>query len=315
MRNGPVHRPPRGPAIVPAVSRRMERMAISAVQFVGRTGPAGKASRHQSIYFTASMELRMKQNLVKQKIRRGEPTIGTWLSIPSPVAAERMALAGFDWLTIDLEHAPTNWETAMAMCAVVGAQGCAPWVRVPSSSDENIKRALDLGAMGIVAPMVTSPEQARAVVASCKYPPDGVRSLAGGRNDAAWGTDSPTYFKQANNEIFVCVQIENVHSVEHAEEILAVPGIDCAFVGPQDLTGALGLPPMLDSPDPRYEEAIAKVLAAARKNNIGAGLMVASPEAARKRHDQGFSMISLAAEVRILSVAAQQAVKEIKAGR
>ncbi len=257
----------------------------------------------------------MKQNLVKQRIKRGEPTIGTWLSLASVIAAERMARAGFDWLTIDLEHSPTNWETAMAMVAVVGAQGCAPWVRVPSSSDENIKRALDLGAMGIVAPMVTSPEQARAVVASCKYPPDGVRSLAGGRNDAAWDTDSPTYFKQANNEIFVCVQIENVPSVERADEILAVPGIDCAFIGPQDLTGALGLAPMLDSPDPRYEEAIAKVLAAGKKNNIGVGLMVASPEAARKRHEQGFSMISLAAEARILSVAATQAVKEIKTGR
>ena len=103
----------------------------------------------------------MKQNLVKQKIRRGEPTIGTWLSLASVIAAEQMAIAGFDWLTIDLEHAPTNWETAMAMVAVVGAQGVAPCVRVPSSSDENIKRALDLGAMGIVAPMVTSPEQAR----------------------------------------------------------------------------------------------------------------------------------------------------------
>ena len=257
----------------------------------------------------------MKQNLVKQKIRRGEPTIGTWLSLASVIAAERMALAGFDWLTVDLEHSPTNWETAMAMCAVIGSHGVAPWVRVPSSSDENIKRALDLGAMGIVAPMVTSPEQARAVVASCKYPPDGVRSLAGGRNDAAWETDSATYFKRANDEIFVCVQIENVHSVEHAEEILSVPGIDCAFIGPQDLTGALGLAPMLDSPDPRYDEAVEKVLAATKKCGIGAGLMVASPAAARKRHEQGFSMISLAAEVRILAVAAQQSVKEIMEGR
>jgi 4-hydroxy-2-oxoheptanedioate aldolase len=257
----------------------------------------------------------MKQNLVKQKIRRGEPTIGTWLSLASVIAAERMALVGFDWLTIDLEHSPTNWETAMAMVAVVGSHGVAPLVRVPSSSDENIKRALDLGAMGIVAPMVTSPEQAQAVVASCKYPPEGVRSLAGGRNDAAWGTDSPTYFKRANDEIFVCIQIENVHSVEHADEILAVPGIDCAFVGPQDLTGALGLAPMLDNPDPKFEDAVDKVIAAAKKNNVGSGLMVGSVAQARRWHERGASMISLAAEVRILSLAAQQAVKEIMAGR
>src|SRR5215212_9349726 len=170
----------------------------------------------------------MKQNLVKQKIRRGEPTIGTWLSLTSVIAAEQMALAGFDWLTIDLEHAPTNWETAMAMVAVVGAQGAMPLVRVPSSTDENIKRALDLGAMGIVAPMITSPEQARQVVRSCKYPPEGVRSVAGGRNAAAWGTDGPTYYARANDEIFICIQIENVEAVERVDEILATPGLDCA---------------------------------------------------------------------------------------
>jgi 4-hydroxy-2-oxoheptanedioate aldolase len=257
----------------------------------------------------------MKQNLVKQRIRRGEPTIGTWLSLASVVAAERMALAGFDWLTIDLEHAPTNWETAMAMVAVVGARGVAPLVRVPSSSDENIKRALDFGAMGVIAPMVTTPAQARAVVASCKYPPDGVRSFAGGRNDAAWETDSPTYFRRANDEIFVCIQIETVQSVEDVDTILAVPGIDCAFVGPQDLTGALGLPPQLDSPDPRFEAAVEKVIDSARRHGIGSGLMVGSAESARRWHDRGAAMISLAAEARILSAAAMQAVKEIKAGR
>jgi 4-hydroxy-2-oxoheptanedioate aldolase len=257
----------------------------------------------------------MKQNLVKQKIRRGEPTIGTWLSLASVVAAEQMALAGFDWLTIDLEHAPTNWETAMAMVAVVGAQDVAPLVRVPSSSDENIKRALDLGAMGIIAPMVTSPEQARAVVASCKYPPDGIRSFAGGRNAAAWATDSSTYFRQANDEIFVCIQIENVPSVENIDAILAVQGVDCAFVGPQDLTGALGLPPQLDHPDPAFEQAVERVIASAKKHGIGSGLMVGSVASARRWHERGASMISLAAEARILAVAATQAVKEIKNGR
>jgi 4-hydroxy-2-oxoheptanedioate aldolase len=257
----------------------------------------------------------MKQNVVKQKIRRGEPTIGTWLSFASVIAAEQMALAGFDWLTIDLEHAPTNWETAMAMVAVVGAQGVMPLVRVPSSSDENIKRALDLGAMGVIAPMVTSPAQAKAVVASCKYPPDGIRSFAGGRNGAAWGTDSPTYFKNANKEIFVCIQIETEQSVADAEEILAVPGVDCAFVGPQDLTGVMGLGAQLDHPDPRFAEAVRKVIAAAKKNGIGSGLMVGSIAQARRWHDEGASMISLAAEARILSMAATQAVKEIKAGR
>ncbi len=255
----------------------------------------------------------MRTNEAKRRIRAGEPTIGTWLSLANVLAAEQMALSGFDWLTVDVEHAPTNWETAAAMCAVVGAHNVAPFIRVPSATDENIKRALDLGAMGIVAPMITSPEQAQQVVRACKYPPEGVRSVAGGRNAAAWGTDAPTYYARANDEIFICVQIENVEAVERVDEILAVPGLDCAFVGPQDLTAALGLPPQLDSPHPSYNEALEKVLAAARRHNIGAGLMVATAEAARQRHAQGFSMISLAGEVRILVAAATAAVKEIKA--
>jgi 4-hydroxy-2-oxoheptanedioate aldolase len=257
---------------------------------------------------------RMRSNHAKRAIREGRPTIGTWLSLASVIAAERMALAGFDWLTIDLEHAPTNWETASTMAAVVAAQGVAPWVRVPSSTDENIKRALDLGAWGIVAPMVTSAEQARAVVASCKYPPEGIRSLAGGRNDAAWGTDSARYFAGANDEIFVCVQIEHPRALESLDEILAVPGVDCAFVGPQDLTATLGIqPPQLDSPDPRYQEALDRVRSGAKSHGIGAGLMVASAAEARRRHQEGFSMVALAAESRILSVAAAQAIKEIRA--
>ena len=255
----------------------------------------------------------MRTNHVKQAIREGRPTIGTWLSLGSVLAAERMALAGFDWLTVDLEHAPTNWETAAAMCAVVAAQGVAPLVRVPSSTDENIKRALDLGAWGVIAPMVTSADQARAVVASCKYPPEGVRSLAGGRNDVGRGTDIATYFARGNDEIFVCIQIEHTRALENLDEILAVPGVDCAFVGPQDLTASLGLPPRLDSPDPRYQQALEQVVAAARRHRVGAGLMVASAEQARRRWAEGFTMVALAAEVRILVAAATQAVKEIKA--
>jgi 4-hydroxy-2-oxoheptanedioate aldolase len=255
----------------------------------------------------------MRPNTTKRAIKERKPTIGTWLTLASPLAAERLAYCGFDWLTIDLEHGPTNWETAAVMAAVIGAHGVTPLVRIPSSSDENIKRALDLGVGGVVAPMVVSADQARSVVASCKYPPVGVRSLAGGRNDIGWATDAPTYFSRANDEIFVCVQIEHPRALERLDEILSTPGIDCAFVGPQDLTATLGIqPPQLDSPDPRYEEALVQVLAACGRHGVGAGLMVASAQEARRRHEQGFTMVALAAEARILASAATAAVKEIK---
>jgi 4-hydroxy-2-oxoheptanedioate aldolase len=256
----------------------------------------------------------MRQNPLKVAFREGRATYGTWLSFGSVAVTERLAVAGFDWLTIDLEHAPTNHETAALMAMTTAALGCVPLVRVPSSADEQIKRALDLGAYGIIAPMVNTAEQARAVVASCKYPPEGVRSLAAGRNDLAWDTDSATYFAQANDELAVIVQIEHPTAIANIDAILAVPGIDCAFVGPQDLSANLGCkPPMLESPDPRYQAALDTIGAAARRHNVATGIMVANAEQARRRAEQGFQLIALASEIRLFSVAIAELVKQLRA--
>jgi 4-hydroxy-2-oxoheptanedioate aldolase len=254
----------------------------------------------------------MRENTLKSAFKEGRATFGTWLTFGSVAVAERLAAAGFDWLTIDLEHTPTNHETAALMAMAIAARGSVPIVRVPSSSDDHIKRALDLGAYGVVAPMITSAEQARAVVASCKYPPDGIRSLAGGRNDLAWDTDSATYFANANDQIAVIIQIEHVRAVENIDEILAVPGLDCAFVGPQDLSNSLGCKPMLESPDPRFQEALEAVTNAARKNGVATGIMVVTSEQANRRAEQGFSMIALASEARILTAAVADLVGQLR---
>ena len=254
----------------------------------------------------------MRENTLKTAFREGRATFGTWLSFGSVLVTERLAVSGFDWLTIDLEHSPTNYETAALQAMAIAARGCVPVVRVPSSADDHIKRALDIGAYGIVAPMVLTAEQARAVVASCKYPPEGVRSLAGGRNDLAWETDGATYFARANEQLAVIVQIENVQSIENIDEILSVPGVDCAFVGPQDLSKSLGLAPMLESPDPRYQAALDKILASARQHGVATGIMVATAEQANRRAEQGFNMIALAAESRLFAAAIAEVVKQLK---
>ena len=256
----------------------------------------------------------MRENKLKAAFRENRPVFGTWLSFGSVAVSERLAAAGWDWLTIDLEHAPTNHETAAMMAMAITAKGCVPLVRVPSASDDHIKRALDLGAYGIIAPMVTTAEQARAVVASCKYPPEGIRSFAGGRNDMAFDTDGATYFAQANGQVAVIIQIEHPRALENIDEILAVPGIDCAFVGPQDLSGSLGCTPMLESPDPRYGEALEKILAAGRRHKVATGIMVTTAEQANSRADQGFSMISIAAEVRIMMTAVAAVIGQLKRG-
>lgn len=254
----------------------------------------------------------MRENTLKTAFKEDRTTFGTWLSFGSVAVAERLATAGFDWLTIDLEHAPTNHETAALMAMAIAARGTVPIVRVPSSNDDHIKRALDLGAYGIVAPMVTSAGQAQAVVASCKYPPAGVRSLAGGRNDLAWETDSSTYFAQANDQVVVIVQIEHARALENIDDILAVPGIDCAFVGPQDLSSSLGCKPMLESPDPRYQAALKTITSAARRHGVATGIMVTSAEQANQRARQGFNMIALASEVRIMMGAVSDLVGQLE---
>ena len=239
----------------------------------------------------------MRENSFKADLRAGRPTFGTWLGFGSVLVAERLAAAGFDWLTIDLEHSPTNHETAALMALAIAARGCVPLVRVPSQSDDHIKRALDIGAYGIIAPMVTSAEQARSVVASCRYPPDGVRSFAGGRNDLAFDTDGATYFARANDQIAVIIQIEHPRAIENIDDILAVPGIDCAFVGPQDLSGTLGCRPMLESPEPRFREALDRISESAHRHGVAIGIMVVTAEQANRRAEQGFGMISLASDV------------------
>jgi 4-hydroxy-2-oxoheptanedioate aldolase len=255
----------------------------------------------------------MRENTLKAAFKGRQATFGTWLSFGSVAVAERLAGAGFDWLTIDLEHSPTNHETAALMAMAVAARGTVPIVRVPSSSDDHIKRALDLGAYGVVAPMVTTVEQAQAVVASCKYPPEGARSLAGARNDLAWETDSSTYFARANSEIAVIIQIEHARALDNIDEILAVAGIDCAFVGPQDLSSSLGCKPMLESPDPRYQEALDTIMASAQRHGVATGIMVVSAEQARQRAEQGFNMIALASEVRIMMAAVSELVSKLRA--
>ena len=254
----------------------------------------------------------MRENTLKTAFREGRATFGTWLAFGSVPVAERLAVSGFDWLTIDLEHSPTNYETASLMAMAIAARGCVPIVRVPSSADENIKRALDIGAYGIVAPMVQTADQATAVVASCKYPPAGVRSLAGGRNDLAFETDGATYFARANDQIAVIVQIESVRSIENIDQILAVPGIDCAFVGPQDLSKSLGCAPMLESPDPRFQEALDKILASARRHGVAPGIMVATAEQANRRAEDGFNMIALASESGLVGAAVAHVMKQVR---
>lgn len=254
----------------------------------------------------------MRPNPVKKKLRAGEPSVGTWLSLASPLATRYIAQVGFDWLTVDTEHAPVSIETTALMFGAMAGTGVAPLARVPWNTGENIKRILDSGAWGIVVPMVNSPAEAEAAVAAAKYPPAGVRSVGGGLHAISFETDASTYYARANDEILVVVQAEHIDAVEHAEEILSVPGIDAVFIGPNDLMSSMHMVPKMDSEDSRYVEAVEHIRTTARKHGVAPGIHVATPEQVSRRIEEGFQFIALSSDLGAMLAGARSALNGVR---
>lgn len=248
----------------------------------------------------------MRTNHVKEKLKRGKPALGAWLSLPSVSSARLMARLGFDWLVVDMEHSAQN-ATLMAemVGTIVDAGTCAPIVRVPANSVEWFKWALDAGAWGVLVPMVNTREEAQRAVEHAKYPPFGTRSLGGAFAPYAFGiTDWPTYAQIANDETLVIIQIESASALQNLDEILSIPGIDVAFVGPNDLHAQLGLRPSTEGAEPKFMEALEHVKAAARKYQVALGIFSRDGEAAAERVRQGFQMISVTTDISSMAAAA-----------
>ena len=238
----------------------------------------------------------MRKNYVRAKLKNGEPSFGTWLTMASSIAASLMARSGFDWLTVEMEHSPTTFETAAATFAIVAASGKVPLARIPWNSVENIKRVLDNGAYGVIVPLVNSKAEAEAVVEAARYAPEGQRTIGGQLHAANFETDASTYYQKANEEILVVVMIEQVKGVENAEAILSVPGIDAFFIGPNDLHNSMGLPPAFESDHKNFVEALDHLLKAGRKFNVPGGIHVVDAAAAQRRAKQGFQFIAISSE-------------------
>lgn len=238
----------------------------------------------------------MKTNNVKAKLKRGEPAIGTWMILPDPVSAQLMSRVGFDWLTVEMEHAPINIESAAQSFGAIAAGGTVPLARVPWNTGENIKRVLDNGAWGIVVPMVNSRAEAELVVRSARYMPLGDRSVGGQLHAVTFDTDPATYYARANEEILVVVMLEHVTGVEKADEILSVPGIDACFIGPNDLHISMNKKPMFDSDDKQFVDAVNHVRVTAKKHGIPSGIHVLDVAQAQRRIAEGFQFIAIGSE-------------------
>lgn len=256
----------------------------------------------------------MKQNQARAKLKRGEPSVGTWLTLPDPMAAQLMARVGFDWLTVEMEHTPVNFETAALSFAILSATGVAPLARVPWNTGENIKRVLDTGAWGIVVPMVNSRAEAEAAVAAARYAPIGARSIGGQMHAANFDTDPATYYARANDEILVVLMIEHVKGVAAAEEIISVPGVDVVFIGPNDLHNSMGKKPVFESDDKQFTDAVQHVLTTAKKHGVAPGIHVLDAAAAQRRIAEGFQFIAITSEAGMMLTKAREFAKTLGLG-
>lgn len=248
----------------------------------------------------------IKENTAKKLLRSGKPAVGMWLAFQNLTGAEALATIGWDWLTLDVEHAPFNLETQQALFLAIASQGCVPLARIAANDTTIIKQTLDAGAMGVVVPMVCSAEEARHAVAACKYPPEGVRSAGGGRWRFAYGTD---WQARANDETLCIVMIEHYTAVERAEEILSVPGVDACFIGPNDLSWSMGLRGRRND---EHEAALMRVRDAGRQTGTPVGLHCGGPEEVVKRIGQGFQFLACQNDMAFLMAGAAAAHRHIR---
>jgi 4-hydroxy-2-oxoheptanedioate aldolase len=256
----------------------------------------------------------MKRNSVKQALAAGQAQIGTWLSLASPFATRFLARSGFHWLTVDVEHSPVNWETAAQMFGAIADAGCVPLARVPSNSHENVKRVLDCGAMGIVVPMVNTPEEAAAAVAAARYHPRGTRSVGGSLHALNFGTTAPEYYARANDEILVILQAEHVLAVENAEKIYSIPGVDAMFIGPNDLLSSMGKTPQMETDDPEFVGALKHLRETAVRHGVAPGLHTGGVEPARRRLAEGWRFIAVQSDLGLLQAAAKKTATDLGLG-
>ena len=256
----------------------------------------------------------MKKNPVRHKLKRGETSFGTWLTLPDVFTAQLMSKMGFDWLTVEMEHTPTTIEMAGANIAVIGNTGVAPLVRIPINSVQNIKRVLDIGAWGLVVPMVNSRAEAEAVVEAARYRPIGKRSIGGSLHGANFDTDPATYYARANEEILVVIMAEHVDAVEHADEIFSVPGIDAVFIGPNDLHASMGLPPMFDSTNKQFNDAVEHIRVTAKKHGVASGIHVADAPQALRRAKEGFQFIAVISDAGFMMSKAREVASALGLG-
>ena len=233
-------------------------------------------------------------NTFKRRLKGADPLIGLWMQLVSNSAAESLAYSGFDWLLIDGEHAPNEVQDVLGQLQAIAAGDSSPIVRIAWNDAVLFKRLLDIGVQTFLVPQVNSVEEAKKAVRAVRYPPNGVRGMAG-CSRANRFAHVPDYYKVADGEICMIVQIETRAAAAQVREIASVEGIDAVFIGPADLAADMGH--LGDPGHPEIQAAIAGILAAAQSVGKPAGIFAFGPDDARKRLASGFRFASVGADL------------------
>ena len=252
----------------------------------------------------------MKKNKLKELFKAGKPIINSWLAIPSSFSAEVMANQGWDSLTIDMQHGLIDYPNAVSMLQAISTTETTPMARVNWNEPGQIMKILDAGCYGIICPMVSNRKEAEKFIQACQYPPKGYRSFGPIRASIYGGSD---YAKHADEEILKLAMIETKEALEKLDEILDTPNLDGIYVGPADLSLAINEEPGFDRPEntKAYKE-ILRILEAAKKRNLFAGLHNGTPEYAKKMLDKGFDLVTVGSDSRYIAAGAKSDLEKLK---
>ena len=234
----------------------------------------------------------MKQ--LKARLRNKEAVIGCWLNLGSAVTAEIVALAGFDWVLIDLEHGAGGEQDVIAQLQAISATPTAALVRVESHDKRRIHRVLDMGAEGVICPHIDDALQAREAVDGIRYPPHGSRGVAKMVRATGFGKDFNAYYAQSNDEILGVMQVESPEALLHLDEIAAMDGVDVLFIGPADLSMSLGIFGQFDHP--LFVDAVNATIAAAERAGKATGILLFNPDDYARYFELGIRMIACGAD-------------------
>ena len=253
-----------------------------------------------------------RENRLLSSWQAGKATLNGWLAIPDPCSAEAMAHAGWDSLTLDMQHGLIGYQRAVEMLIAISTTPTVPLVRVPWLDEGIVMKMLDAGAYGIICPMINTRADAERFGRACRYPPRGIRSFGPVRARMYAGDD---YERRADDSVLAIAMIETREAMDNLEAIVDVSEISAVYVGPADLSLALGAAPRLDQEDPAVLRAIERVIATARRMERRVGVHNATVAYAERTITLGADFVTVGSDLRLLVAGAKQVVSEFRRNR